>query len=99
MYKHQTISIAVLGAALVASLLATPALADPAPGETAPAATSADATAPPADPALTSPSIDVAPTPEQRMADCMATWDKGTHMTKQQWRHTCKNSLEEFPNP
>ncbi len=30
------------------------------------------------------------------MTDCMAIWDKGTHMTKQQWRRTCKTTLREF---
>ena len=40
-------------------------------------------------------SINVAPTNAQRMADCMATWDKGTHMTKDQWRRTCKTMMQE----
>jgi hypothetical protein len=30
------------------------------------------------------------------MTDCMAIWDKGTHMTKQQWRRTCQTTLREF---
>ena len=25
----------------------------------------------------------------------MAAWDRKTHMTKQQWRRTCKNLLDE----
>ena len=39
-------------------------------------------------------SIDVEPSFERRMADCMAVWDKGTHMTKAQWRRTCKTTLD-----
>lgn len=34
---------------------------------------------------------------EQRYQDCMAAWDKGTHMTKEQWSRTCRTSLQEFP--
>jgi hypothetical protein len=30
------------------------------------------------------------------MKDCMAICDRGTHMTKQQWRRTCKTTLGEF---
>jgi hypothetical protein len=30
------------------------------------------------------------------MADCMAIWEPATHMTKQQWRRTCKMSLKEL---
>ncbi len=47
-------------------------------------------------PAVTTGSINLDPTFEQRMTDCMAIWDKGTHMTKQQWRRTCKTTLREF---
>jgi len=34
------------------------------------------------------------PTAEQRMKDCMAIWDKGTHMTKDQWRRSCATTLQ-----
>ena len=34
---------------------------------------------------------------QKRFEDCVAIWDKGTHMTKEQWRRTCKNSLEDLP--
>jgi hypothetical protein len=34
---------------------------------------------------------------QKRLDDCVAIWDKGTHMTKEQWRRTCKNSLEDLP--
>jgi hypothetical protein len=50
----------------------------------------------PAEPAVTTGSINLDPSFEQRMADCMAIWDKGTHMTKAQWRRTCKTTLREF---
>ncbi len=35
------------------------------------------------------------------VADCMALWDRGTHMTKLEWRRTCqrtKNALDQLPN-
>ena len=35
------------------------------------------------------------------VADCMALWDRGTHMTKIEWRRTCqrtKNALDQLPN-
>ena len=30
------------------------------------------------------------------MADCMAIWEPRTHMTKNEWRRTCKTTLKEF---
>ena len=45
---------------------------------------------------VTTGSVYVEPTVEQRMADCMAIWEPATHMTKQQWRRTCKMSLKEL---
>ncbi|MEO8421241.1 MAG: hypothetical protein ABI457_08620 [Hyphomicrobium sp.] len=68
-------------------LLGTTAIADPAP------AIDKAASAPDN---ITTGSVYVEPTADQRMADCMAIWDKGTHMTKQQWRRTCKMSLKEL---
>ena len=29
--------------------------------------------------------------------DCLDTWDKGTHMTKQEWRRTCERTIREYP--
>ena len=69
-------------------LLGTAAIADPAPATTD--------KAPGAPDSITTGSVYVEPTADQRMADCMAIWDKGTHMTKQQWRRTCKMSLKEL---
>ena len=34
---------------------------------------------------------------QKRLDDCIAIWEKGTHMTKEQWKRTCKNSLEDLP--
>jgi hypothetical protein len=81
----KTLTIAVAGAVAMSAF----AIADPAP--------QADATQQPANvPAVTTGSINLDPTFEQRMTDCMAIWDKGTHMTKQQWRRTCQTTLREF---
>jgi hypothetical protein len=32
------------------------------------------------------------------LADCMGFWDKGTHMSKTEWRSACKRSLQEVPS-
>jgi hypothetical protein len=74
-----------------ALLISASALADPGTSATAnnPAGTTPSAT-------TTTGSINLDPSPEQRMKDCMAIWDRGTHMTKQQWRRTCKTTLGEF---
>ncbi|MTD95658.1 hypothetical protein GIW81_15065 [Hyphomicrobium sp. xq] len=79
--------IAIAGALLISAT----ALADPGTSATAntPAGTTPTAT-------TTTGSINLDPSPEQRMKDCMAIWDRGTHMTKQQWRRTCKTTLGEF---
>jgi hypothetical protein len=76
--------------ASVTLLVATPVLADPTTPDTAQAE--------PAKPSsqvdsVSTGSINLEPKFEQRMADCMAIWDKGTHMTKDQWRRTCKTTL------
>ena len=36
-------------------------------------------------------------TKEQRFKDCMETWDKGTHMTKKEWRRTCERTVRDYP--
>jgi hypothetical protein len=85
MYSNaKTISISI--AAVL--LLGTAAIADPAPATTD--------KAPGAPGSITTGSVYVEPTADQRMADCMAIWDKSTHMTKQQWRRTCNMSLKEL---
>jgi hypothetical protein len=34
----------------------------------------------------------------KRFEDCMAIWEPATHMSKREWRRTCKSQLREFPN-
>jgi hypothetical protein len=34
---------------------------------------------------------------EKDFKDCLDTWDKGTHMTKQEWRRTCERTVREYP--
>jgi hypothetical protein len=37
-------------------------------------------------------------TKQQRdFKDCLGNWDKGTHMTKQEWRRTCERTVREYP--
>ena len=31
------------------------------------------------------------------LAACMGFWDKATHMTKGEWRHACKRTMQEYP--
>lgn len=31
--------------------------------------------------------------PQRTIADCMATWDRGTHMSKAQWQKACKRAM------
>lgn len=47
-------------------------------------------------PAGTTGSINREQTAAQRMADCMAIWEPRTHMTKKEWRRTCKTTMQEF---
>ena len=79
--------------AIAAPLLITAtAVADP--GISATADNTASST--PSATTTTTGSINTEPTFEQRMADCMAIWEPRTHMTKQQWRRTCKTTLNQF---
>jgi hypothetical protein len=41
----------------------------------------------------TTGSVEPAKTVEERMKECMAIWDRRTHMTKQQWRRSCQTLL------
>jgi hypothetical protein len=47
-------------------------------------------------PAVSTGSINREQTAAQRMADCMAIWEPRTHMTKKEWRRTCKTTMQEF---
>lgn len=77
--------VAFLGAVAVSTAALAEAVTTPAVDPTKPPATTT--------PAVTTGSIDIDPPFEQRMKDCMAIWDKGTHMTKDQWRRSCKTTL------
>ena len=54
----------------------------------------ADAGKTTATPAVTTGSIDLEPTFEKRVEDCMAIWDRKTHMTKSQWKRSCRTTLQ-----
>ncbi len=86
MKMGKALSISLIGTML---LVAAPALADPAAPNTKQAEAGKPATA--VNPVSTG-SIDVEPSFAQRMSDCMAIWDKGTHMNKDEWRRTCKTT-------
>jgi hypothetical protein len=49
-------------------------------------------------PAVTTGSVDVEPSFEQRMQECMAIWEPRTHMTKSEWRRSCKTTLKSLTN-
>lgn len=83
-------------AALMIALSAPAAFADPAQPATTGSST-ADA-ANPAPPTTTS-SITGPESKAKKLADCMAIWDKRTHMTKAQWKRTCETELEPLPTP
>jgi hypothetical protein len=34
---------------------------------------------------------------ETPMSRCMATWDRATQMSKEEWRETCKRTIKENP--
>ena len=80
----KSLTIALCGAIAMSAA----AVADPA--------AQAAADVPPDTPAVTTGSVNLDPTPAQRMADCMAIWEPRTHMTKNEWRRTCKTTLKEF---
>ena len=35
---------------------------------------------------------------DETVAECMRLWDKGTHMTKQEWANTCKRIQSRLEN-
>jgi len=45
-------------------------------------------------PALTTGSVRGEPSFSQRMEECMAIWEPRTHMTKSQWKRSCKTTLQ-----
>ena len=44
-------------------------------------------------PGLSTGSVQPRKTDAERMRECMAIWDLGTHMTKRQWRRSCRTLL------
>jgi hypothetical protein len=84
----QKASTVILSAVLVASVLLSPARADPV-------AKPAD---PPVPNSVETQSITGQESMEKKMADCMAIWEPRTHMSKSQWRQTCKTTLKELPS-
>ena len=36
-------------------------------------------------------------TRERDFKDCLESWDKGTHMTKKEWRRTCERTIRDYP--
>jgi hypothetical protein len=74
----------------------------PPSGATSGAAQSPPVSSPPAYPPLpnsspqlghTRPDID-----KDNLAECYRTWDRGTHMTRQEWARTCHWTLNRFKN-
>ena len=92
MRRFATTLTIVLAGAIAMSAAAFAESPAPAGASKAAGATVTDA------PAVTTGTINLDPTFEQRMSDCMAIWEPRTHMSKQQWRRTCKTTLREFGN-
>jgi hypothetical protein len=38
-------------------------------------------------------------TKQQRLSQCLESWDAGTHMTKREWRRTCERPVRGYPGP
>lgn len=45
---------------------------------------------------MTTGSVNIEDKAKKQLADCMAIWEPRTHMSKSEWRRTCKSSLKEF---
>ncbi len=90
MPRRFNVSVIVLAAALAATFSSNDAIARMRDAAAAAAATQGtDKPAP--------DTAEATAYKQKRFDDCIAIWDKGTHMTKEQWRRTCKNSLEDLP--
>lgn len=46
-------------------------------------------------PATTTPMKSDEPSRSEKLAQCMETWDAGTHITKSKWREICIRQLNE----
>lgn len=53
-----------------------------------------DGEATPTVPAATTPAARGDFSEAEKLAQCMDTWDKGTHITKSKWRDICKRQLD-----
>jgi hypothetical protein len=91
MRRNGTAALIALSVALAAGITAHDAAARTRNAVAAAAATASDPDKP--DPNSPEAKADK----QKRLDDCIAIWDKGTHMTKDQWKRTCKNSLEDLP--
>ena len=82
--------------ALAASAGATLAQTGSAPSGPASTPSGRAASAKPATPAEAARAAKVAA--DEVMAECMRLWDKGTHMTKQEWSSTCRRIQSRLEN-
>jgi hypothetical protein len=100
-------SLLALFATQAVIAVADPLATDPATDPFAPS-TSADTAGrkgtrnyrPGEDAATTTPSISATLKPdsisdEEKITQCMETWDKGTHITKSKWHEICKRQLND----
>lgn len=91
-----TLALAPLGTAAFADTYIPAATtqsdaATKATGKTSAAVAAADAAG--ESTSVTTGSINQEPTYAQRMNECVQIWDRGTHMTRKQWRRSCQETL------
>ena len=79
-------------------LIVVASLAVLAGGSPAPAQTDTLSKAAPGPSTSSIPTPPAAAAPNSAMADCIHLWDKGTHMTKEQWARTCKRIQTRLDN-
>jgi len=37
-------------------------------------------------------------TAQRKLSLCIDTWDRETHMSKQEWRAACRRSVKDYPD-
>jgi hypothetical protein len=89
--------IALLAAALIAALAASPVAAATSAAKTDGKAQTAE-TEPMTTGSVSSSALGPQESRKKKLEDCMAIWDRGTHMTKTEWRRTCNTQLDEDPS-
>jgi hypothetical protein len=92
--------IALLAAALFAALAASPVAAAASAAKTDGKAQTAETepqTGPMTTGSVSSSAFGPQESRKKKLEDCMAIWDRGTHMTKREWRRTCNTQLDEDP--